>query len=89
MQRFDAKYVEDETTFYHRPKKTIFPLGDEKYMTGTVRQQDTFHRLSYLIYGTSSHYYMIMELNGILDPTSLKAGDKIKFLLPQYINEVK
>jgi hypothetical protein len=88
MANYKFKIKHNGDIYWDMPRKMAFPVESYKYIN-TVWQPDyTWQRLAYLTYGDEESWYLITELNGIIDPYDVKNGDFLKILLPDYIKEV-
>jgi hypothetical protein len=88
MERYNKKIIYGNNTLWYRPTKVSFPKESYKYLSTTWNDAYSWFRLSYRIYGTTQYYWLIMAMNDITNPHSIKNGDKIRFLLPKYIDEI-
>lgn len=89
MNNYDIVLSDGEDIFWYLPKKVILPTQIEKYITTTWVPEYTLFKLSYRTYGNAELYWLILAANNIINPWSIKLGDKIKVLLPQYLNEIR
>jgi len=79
--------LDDGTIAYDLPRNVILPEDESKYIRAPWRSHYSLFKLSYLIYGDTSKFYLLMAANGITNPyQELKT---FRFLRPDYLNEVR
>lgn len=88
LKQYKSKVSIANDIFYTRPRKAVLPIESHKYIETKWISSYSFFRLAYMIYGTASLYWLIMDMNDITDPLSVEEGDSLRILLPDFLNEV-
>lgn len=88
IKQYKLKIIAGEDVFWHRPSRISIPTDSKKYIRTTWRDDYTWFRLSYFVYGTTNLYWLLMKINNITDPYNIKNGDELVVLRPEYLNEV-
>lgn len=89
LNRYDSQVTIDGDRYYYRLSNKELPQDSSKYIMTKWSNDYTWHRLSYLVYGDTELYWILLKANNILDPTSIKPGDQVRILKQEYLNEVK
>ena len=90
LKQYNLKINDDGDMYWALPSKVTLPSESYKYISTPWNDSDyTWNRLSYMVYGTSDYYWLLLAANNITNPYAVRNGKKIKILLPQYLNEVK
>jgi hypothetical protein len=85
---YTGSYPYSGDTFFDLPKRASFPIESYKYLNVVWSSDTTWQRLSYMVYGDKSMWWLIVAVNNLTDPWDIKEFDEIKVLLPDYLSEV-
>lgn len=88
LEQYGTKLSLGGNEFWLRPKTFTLPPESSKYIQTKWVESYSWFRLSYLVYGTVDLYWLLMAVNNITDPYSIRLGDSVSILLPAFLNEV-
>lgn len=88
LEPYNTKIRIDGDVFWHRPRSYILPQETEKYILTRWNTDYSLFRLSYLTYGRSDLYWLILSANDKVSPYDFTNGEEIRILLPKFLNEV-
>ena len=89
IRRYKRKVNDSGDLYWFKQTDINLPIESYKYATTKWNENYTWSRLAYLIYGDSNAYWVILKANNLTNPHAVKVGQKIRFLLPKYINEIE
>lgn len=81
---------EKDFFYYNILKKISLPSEMDNNLFNTVAYNEALPitTLSYRIYGTTYLWWLIMIVNGIMNPTKIAGGTRIKFIKKEYLKPV-
>ena len=91
IRQYNLKIKDGSDMYWDLPRRDIsIPVESYKYITTRWNDKEyTWNRLSYMVYGNTKYYWLLLKVNGLIDPLSVKDGDLIRILLPKHLNEIE